>query len=116
MSVSGLCCQFMVGKDANIVEQCAKREIDHWRAFYKAKLVTGKEKGKSGDRAAELRKNSTYLLVEKRRRTKSPITNYRKEKKINWVSLDQIFSWFNCYHPFLYNLPTCNTKMNTARR
>lgn len=80
MSVSGLCSQFMVGKDANIVVQCAKREIDHWRAFYH----DGKDsewKIKSGDRAAELSKNSTYLLVRKKRRTKSPITNYRKEKK-----------------------------------
>lgn len=42
MSVSGLCSQFMVGKDANIVVQCAKREIDHWRAFYMGKIVSGK--------------------------------------------------------------------------
>ena len=40
MSAIGLCSQFMVGKDANIVEQCAKREIDHWRTFYKRKVVS----------------------------------------------------------------------------
>lgn len=72
---------------------------------------------KPGHSVAELRRNSTYLLVRRRRRTKSPIRNYKKNtKKINWVSWDQIFSWFNFYRPFMYNLPTCSTKMNTARR
>ena len=67
---------------------------------------------------AELSRNCTYLLVRWRRRTKSPIRNYKKRntKRINWVSLDQIFSWFNFHHPFMYNLPTCNTKMSSAKR
>jgi len=96
-----------------------KREIDQCQDIYNGKVIWKNSIFEPGHSVAELRRYSTYLLKKRRRRPKSPIKNYKtKIQKNQLVSSGKTVSCFNFFvvGPFMHRLPTCNTKISTARR